>query len=494
MRAQTVSEFCLSRSSSGSRGVTLSCALLLLIFQSGCAFIPDSALDSFGSSYPEVATALPDEVTVALDSLVGLGRVDADHATTLYPAGLYAVVSSSPTAVSFVPVPLAASGADDVSLTGFYETPNAYIAEVSGLYSNSADPGAACNLVVIRKEDGKFFCVDFTLQLGSSDALPRPLLVNSAGTGLYFGGYWTDEHRAVLASVGIPVAAVADESGTVEAESTVLEIEPVYSSLGEFVLNSESDVLYSGVLESTPTMRVVQAGGTVSSLAVESGYCLSVGSDTDSGNFYWYTGEIGSLTLKKATRDSLTGAFTVSSPSVTLPVGDTGVFTPAAFSGSGEMEACTAVQVFSTENASYIIGTYATTSPSVAESTRLLQVTLSGVAVKSALSTVGIDTIAGGKTAGSQVFLNVTHADETSGLVVLTDSTPSSITEAEWIAGGTYQFVAWRPSSDGKFYFSGTTASASVFAIQETAGGGVTLLSSEAPVFSDFGLQPPASP
>jgi hypothetical protein len=122
--------------------------------------------------------------------------------------------------------------------------------------------------------------------------------------------------------------------------------------------------------------------------------------------------------------------------------------------------------------------------------------TSSAAAVKSAFSTANVDGVTTAAAASSHLFLQVRYADETQGLVVIDDSTPASLTEAEWIPGGTYSFNSWRVSADGKFYFSATKTASSetVFVLKETAAAAVVELSTAAPVFSKVALQPAVTP
>ncbi len=464
---------------------------IALAFFSGpsCALVPESSVSRLAPDNPAMADGLSDEV---MADLLGIGIVVESGATATYPAGLYAISSTG----TFTRVSLAADSDDESSITveALYDLPAAYMLRMDGLYAVGNDPGAGCATMMIRKEDGKFFCLDYQLELGTDSSLPRPVLSSPSGSSIYLGGYWTDEHTMSINSFAIPAVEEASTG------SSDLPLETVYPGLGEFALNSEGDVLHSGALDTTPAVRVVLAGGTVASIADETAYCTFSGGGTDSPNFYWYTGELGSLSLRKGTRNPTTGAFSVATQSITLP--DTSsVYTPAAFGGDDGLEPCSEGQVFSSDNASYIIGTYVVTDnvaipPTVTETHRLLQMTSTGASVKAALSTANVTTLNRGLTSGSSLFLQVTYADSSVGLVVLNDLNPASVTEVEWIPGGTYTFDAWRPSSEGKFYFSGTKVASSekVFAIKESAAGAISELSVTAPTFSAIGLQPVATP
>jgi|GEM_PF-6746714 len=463
-------------------------ACAALVLHSACALVADSTFDNLAVDRPEAADGISSEI---MADIVGVGLVAAEDETATHEAGLYAISGIG----GFSRISLAGSSADeaDVTIKGLYDTSSAYVLETDGLYAESSDPGSSCTLLVIRKEDGKFFCLNFKLDLGGDNALPRPVLGGAAGSTVYIGGYYSPDHTLSVNSFAVPTATEGVEESLAD-----IALETTYPAIGEFAINSEGDVLHSTALDSTPALRVVQAGGTTASLASEAGYCVFSGGGADSTNFYWYTGDVGSLTFRKGTRNSGSGAFSAADQTITLPDA-TSTFTPAAFGGDGGMEPCGEGQVIASDNASYIIGTYVVTDPAgptTTTTTRLLQMTSSAAAVQAAFSTANVSSVATAAAQDSNLFIQVAYADQTQGLLVIDDSTPASLTEAEWIPGGTYTFNSWRVSGDGKFYFSATkTASTeTVFAVKETAAAAVVELSTAAPVFSKVSLQPAITP
>ncbi len=458
------------------------------VLQGACALVPESSYDSLAVDRPEAADGISTEV---MADIIGVGLVSSDSATATHLAGLYAISSVG----GFTRISLAKSDSDEaaVTLKSLYDTESAYVVETDGLYADGSDPGSGCTLLVVRKSDGKFFCLNFKVDLGGDTALPRPVLNGASSSTVYIGGYYSPDHIMSVNSFAVPTA-------TEGVEETVSDIalETTYPAIGEFSVNSQGDVLHSSALDSTPALRVVQAGGTTASLASEAGYCVFSGGGSDAANFYWYTGDVGSLTFRKGTRNSSTGAFSAADQTITLPDA-TSTFTPAAFGGEGGMEPCGEGQVIASDNASYIIGTYVVTDlvgPTTTTSTRLLQMTSSAAAVQAGFSTANFSGVTTAAAQDSSLYLQVSYTDQTQGLVVVDDSTPSSLTEAEWIPGGTYTFNSWRVSGDGKFYFSATKTASSetVFGVKETAAAAVVELSAAAPVFSKVALQPVLTP
>jgi hypothetical protein len=484
--------------------------LCLTALTPSCAYLPADALDGLNPGYAVMAEGIPESVD--LTTLTGIGWVSDDQESEAHPAGLY-LISTDGAAATFTALPLTRDSADEsaVSVTDFYDTPLAYIASVSGLYTSENDPLTDCTTLFIRKADGRFFCARFQLLGNAERSLPAPVRTSGQGLSFYLLGLWTSERLAAVASLSVPTAP---EEGDPDEATTFRSLSSVYRSAGEFSVNSEEEVLHSdlaAVVDSdteVPTLRVVSAAG-VTTLVEERAFCLmnGVGAD-DQSNFYWYSTDDVTFTLRKGSRNPSTSAFTAANQAVTFPAGPgTHKFSPGSISVS-DPEPCKDGQVFSTENATYLVGTKTTVADETSTTgARLLQLRYAGstqvASVQAALDPVGdgsgteddIVSIEAGKTHEDQAYLLVKYTGDAYGFVRIDDSTPASLADEEWIAKGTYTYTAWRPSDDGKFFFSGTRLSDSkkVLGLKADLATAVVILSDDAPVFSEIGFQPVSS-